>query len=145
MLLMRGEEIVMIPVVGIVFGTMYLFARLRAAEKEREQKVRMIEEVLKAPQVDPQVRDALLAQLQGKPQWQVEREMHLAQHGHGSWAKFLFTLGWLGLFVGLGVLVAGLVGDEPDMIMGGMVVGLIAFGLVTLPIAMREVEARRSA
>jgi hypothetical protein len=68
------------------------------------------------------------------------------QHPSGSLparglrALFL-AAGWVGLFVGGGMWMAGDRGAEE----AGTIVFVVSLGLVTLPIAIRELELRRTA
>ncbi len=43
------------------------------------------------------------------------------------------------MFVGIGMMLVG----EPDIFAGGVITALVSFGVVTVPLALREVEARR--
>jgi hypothetical protein len=58
----------------------------------------------------------------------------------GAW---LLALGWIGIFIGLGMVALGGLTDEGVM-EAGLGVALISFGVTTYPFALRELETRRA-
>jgi hypothetical protein len=58
---------------------------------------------------------------------------------------WVLAIGWLLMFIGIGVGVAGDSYRGSDMAAGGIITGLIGFAFVTYPFALRELEARRAA
>ena len=53
--------------------------------------------------------------------------------------KLLVAFGWVGVFLGLGIWLAGGYRSEEN----GAILGLLSFGVLTVPFAMRELDARR--
>ena len=60
----------------------------------------------------------------------------------GTW---FLALGWVGIFVGLGVAGLGSFNNKEQLVGTGLLVSLISFGITTYPFALRELEARRRA
>ncbi|MBX3465016.1 MAG: hypothetical protein KF830_17745 [Planctomycetes bacterium] len=102
----------------------------------RADTVRLLEEALRNPAVDRATIESLAHQLTGR--------RSPRDGGLGSWSAMVLAVGWIALFVGTALVVAGgmVVGDQ-DLLIGGIVVGTTGFGLVTWPFALRELEARR--
>jgi hypothetical protein len=59
----------------------------------------------------------------------------------------MLALGWIALFVGIALWVAGATAGSgyggKDMVIGGIVTAVVGFGFVTYPFALRELEGRR--
>jgi len=123
----------------VVAVTCYALAKrsMDQKEKARADNVRLLEEALRNPQLDRHTVEALAGRL---------------THGGGRVgmlsAMFLFV-GWIGLFVAAGLLVGASYFASPqqadDMRLGGWITGLCAFGCLSYPFALRELEARRRA
>ena len=56
----------------------------------------------------------------------------------------LFVIGWLGLFTGIGLLIVGIGFENRVLGVSGIITALVSFGVVTVPMALREVERRRA-
>jgi hypothetical protein len=133
MMFARGEELIAIPILAMIFGFGVLMTRIANRERERRDRVRLAEQALKAERLDPDVRNALLSALRPAAP-------------HSWWqsttpAKLCFAIGWIGMFLGIGLLCFGYRYDE--QMAGGMIAG-IGFALASLPIAIRELERRRA-
>jgi hypothetical protein len=129
----RGEEHIAIPILAMIFAFGALMTRITNRERERRDRVRLAEQALKAERLDPDLRAALLSAL--RPQadhtwWQ-----------SASPARWCFGIGWIGMFLGIGLLCFSYGRDE--YVAGGMITG-IGFALASLPIALRELERRRA-
>lgn len=123
--------LILIPIFVFVLLKMVLDHRATA----RSDNVRLLEEALKSPGVDRATLESLTFQLTG----------HRAPRhaGPGRLPAVILAIGWLTMFVGIGVLIAGALCHEDDAVMGGIIAGVIGFGFVTYPFALRELEARR--
>ncbi len=66
----------------------------------------------------------------------------LRSEGAGGlcWRHLLFSVGWFGLFAGGALLVFGGRAQED----AGWITLIASFALVTLPLAIRELDARRA-
>lgn len=103
--------------------------------KARADTVRLLEEALRNPQLDRQTVEGLADRLGDR------------RAGVGAVSALFLLVGWIGLFVGIGLLVAGASVAPPDledeMQMAGWIAGLCSFGCLSYPFALRELEARR--
>jgi hypothetical protein len=110
--------------------------------KERGRKLQILEEAIKGGNLDRDMVDDLAATLSGR---RPARRPQAEPRPRGTW---FLALGWIGIFIGLGILALGGMTDgrDADELMGaGLVVALISFGVTTYPFALRELEARRRA
>lgn len=124
-------ELVFILIPIFVFVLLKIVLEHRATA--RADNVRLLEEALKSPHVDRPTVESLAFQLTG----------HRPRQSSGRLAALLLAFGWLGLFVGIGLWIAGANTNQRDLSTAGMIVTLAGFGFVTYPFALRELEARR--
>jgi hypothetical protein len=125
--------VILCPIFVFVIARMALEHRSRA----RADNVRLLEEALKSPTVDRATLESLTYQLTG------HRPPH--KPGTSRFMAFLLAIGWLGLFTGLGLWLAGEMTRCNELTIAGMITSIIGFGFVTYPFALRELEARRQA
>ena len=133
MMFARGEELIAIPILAMIFVFGAMMTRIANRERARRDRVRLAEQALKAERLDPDLRGALLNAL-GSP----------AEQGwwrSASPARFLLGIGWMGMFLGIGLLCFGY--GRTEQAAGGIITG-ISFALASLPIAVRELERRRA-
>lgn len=120
---------ILIPIFAFVLLKMVVEQR----EQARADKVRLLEEALKSPHLDRPTIESLTFQLTG----------HRPRPGGSKVMAVVLGIGWLGLFVGIGLWISGEMANERELTMAGMIVTLAGFGFVTYPFALRELEARR--
>lgn len=129
------EAILSIVVVALCYALVKRSMDQKA--KDRADTLRLLEEALRHPQIDRQTVEALAGRLT-----RVGGRVGVLS------AMFLFV-GWIGLFVAAGLLVGASHFASPqqadDMRIGGWITGLCAFGCLSYPFALRELEARRRA
>lgn len=123
--------LILTPIFVFVLLKMVIDHRAHA----RADNVRLLEEALKSPHVDRPTLESLTFQLTG----------HRARPatGPGKMMALVLAVGWLALFVGIGLWVAGEMADSREIVMAGTIVAIVGFGFVTYPFALRELEARR--
>ena len=122
---------IFLPILAFVLLKTVLDQRANA----RRENVRLLEEALKNPALDRGTIETLTYQLTG------QRPMR--HPGPSRFFATVLAVGWVTLFTGLGIFaIGGMVGDD-DVAAGGVLTGIIGFGLVTYPFALRELEARR--
>jgi hypothetical protein len=117
-----------------VFAFIFLSNQQKARVEERREKLRILEEALQNERLDPRTRDDVYEVLTGRRPGTRPDPSDVGAQG-----RLLFTIGWLGLFVGGGVLVASRHNDTTEI---GLVVLIASFGLLSLPLAMRELRSR---
>ena len=106
-----------------------LVLRNSGRSKERRKRLEILEEALRSGEMDPQLRREVVGVLKSE------------QSGGFGWRHVAFSMGWIGLFVGGGLLVVGH-GRTHEMVGWLTVLGSLA--VVTLPLAIKELEARRA-
>ena len=97
--------------------------------KERQKRLEILEEALRSGDMDPQLRREVVGVLKSE------------QSRGFSWMHVSFSLGWIGLFVGGGLLFMG---HSRAHELGGWLTLLASLAIVTLPLAIKELEARRA-
>lgn len=125
-------------ILAVVFGFVLTKLVLEQRAAARRDNLRLLEEALKNPALDRASLENLSWQLTGK------RPMRASQAG----AKFLsmvLAVGWLALFAGIGIWIAGEMIRASEARVGGILTAICGFGLVTYPFALRELEARKQA
>lgn len=137
MLAVREEE--MITMV-IVFMFILAIIVLVQRSKTRQARFRLVERALQDGNLDDTARKQLLESISA-PGWAGilhQQIAFLARH-------VVFVVGWLGIFTGLGLTAWGGIEGEEDVLGVGVVVALISFGVVTVPMALRELQGRSRA
>ena len=133
-----GPGEAMLAIAMMVLGAVVLALCIRS--RERKERLRVMEKALEAGHLDDDTRAALVNSLSGRDR--AERPQLMASLYQGVvylCRHAFFVCGWIGMFVGIGVMLVG----EPDIFAGGVITALVSFGVVTVPLALREVEARR--
>jgi hypothetical protein len=120
-----------IPVLAIIFSFVMGVVYMQNKGKEQRERLRLLDEAIRRGQLDDQMRSELMSGFNGK------RRRHSRQGGFRL-SRLSFGVGWLAMFIGVGLLFV----DEPEAFTAGCVVSGIGFALVTLPLAMRELDMR---
>ena len=124
---------ILTPIFSFVLIKLWLEQRAQA----RSDNVRLLEEALKSPQVDRQILENLTWQLTGK--------RGIRERGPSRSLALVLAIGWMALFVGIGLFGSGSMAHSQELEVGGVITAVIGFGLVTYPFALRELEARKQA
>lgn len=134
----QGILMEVVLIVVVVFGASIILSMINQRQKRVSENTKLLEQALKNPALDRATLETLTYQLTGK------QPLRNAPRGNGFLALIL-GLGWIALFTGIGLLIGANVSSyDRDMDMAGWIVGLIGFGLVSYPFALRELEARRA-
>lgn len=128
MLALREEEAFVVLAVMITLGVVVTKV-VRYYVGLKEARLRVLEQALQNPQLDPTARRELVERLDSGGL------SGLLQ------SKGLTAVGWIGMFLGLGMIASGDHTAEEV----GPVVALVAFGFVSLPFALRELDHRKPA
>jgi hypothetical protein len=122
-------------VLSVIFGFILLKMFIDQRANARREHVRLLEEALKNPALDRGTVESLTYQLTG--------HRPLRHPGPSRFLSTVLAFGWIALFTGLGLWIIGATTRDDDIAGGGIITGLVGFGLVTYPFALRELEARR--
>ncbi|MEE9127531.1 MAG: hypothetical protein V3U11_10355, partial [Planctomycetota bacterium] len=105
-------------------------------------------QAVKAGNLDEQGRDDLIAAVAGRRPRR-DRQASAAAPASPNRATIMERLfmfvGWMAFLVGGALLTFGLSTtgrDTDDFMLGGIIVGLVGFGLLTYPFVIRELESR---
>ncbi len=126
-----------ISILALIFFFVVFMTAMQGRAKERRERLRIIEEAIRSGKLEPHAQDELVQELTGRR----VRRTHEPQKAWNP-GRFLFGLGWLGLFVGVGVLIVGGVIGEDEALAAGGVISAISFGVMSLPMAMRELDRK---
>ncbi|GAB4156212.1 MAG: hypothetical protein Fur0037_24530 [Planctomycetota bacterium] len=125
--------IILLPLLAFALVKGHLDRRARLEER----RIELLEDALKTGRLDRQDLEAVARALGAKAPPPIRPGNRLL--------AVLLALGWITLFTGGGIgALGGMSGDE-DTAAAGLLVGIIGFGLVTYPFALRELEARKAA
>ena len=129
------EELFILAISIVALSLVYagLKAWMDSKDKARSDNLRLLEQSLHNPSIDRAMIETLVNQMNGG-----------VSNGTSRMMRFLLGVGWLALFIGIGITVSGVISDVGDVISGGVITSIIGFGLVTYPFALRELEARRA-
>jgi hypothetical protein len=108
----------------VVFAWLFLVILASGRSKERRRRLDLIEQALRNPSLTPQAQQELVKALTpAQPR------------------RLLFSIGWLGMFSGIAWLCTSPRGDDFNFAIATTVVSV---ALLSLPIALRELEARKA-
>ncbi len=132
----------MFPLV-LIFMFIVLMTLMKNRSQQHRDKMDIIQKALDSGAIDENAKREMLEALSGQNwvkqhQRNVERAARVSEKR--SFGRFMFGIGWMGLFLGVVLFLAGLAVGEEELLVGGAVVGGIAFGIVTLPFAFRELD-----
>lgn len=106
---------------GLMLAVVLLVAIVSGA-RTRRRRLELLQEALRNPSLSPQAQVELVRALQSNTK-----------------RRWMFSLGWLGLFAGIGWLCTDPHGER---LTAAIVLTVASFAFVTLPIALRELDAR---
>lgn len=109
---------------GFVIACVFGLLAVQMFLKDRQRRLGMLEQALKSDAIDAESKRMIVDSLNA-PSWPIR--------------KILFSIGWLAIFLGVSLMFGG-----RDMFYVGIVVAPLGLGVVTLPIALRELDARKT-
>ena len=129
-----------VPVLLIIFGFIAAMTVFQNRAKERRDRLKVLEEAIRSGNLDPAMKQELVGELTGRKPGQASGPQPApSAERHGTLARIAFAGGWLGLFLGIGLIAM----DDRDGYEAGVVIAAISFAFVTLPIAIKELERER--
>jgi len=143
MFAMREEE-------GLILVTVLFFfiviIKMALNYAHRANRLKTIDKVVAAGNIDENTRRSILDALAEDARRQGELWQQIVRNAPRIARGILFVCGWLTLVIGGGCWGAmALFGNaSPYDIQGAMIATFIGFGLVSLPLAMRELDGRRA-
>ena len=142
MLAMRDEEaFVMFSVFLLIGAATWMGHRAKLKHK----RLQVIEKALESPMLDDLTRRSLLDALGAEDRNSSAWTRALGQHLTFLGRNLLFLVGWMTMFVGAAFwLVNTTIDDDRYSAQGGMIATIVGFGLVTLPMALRELDRRHA-
>ena len=117
-------------IVGIVFFFVYLIVRISAHERDQRRRIDLVERALESGVIDDATKRELL-------------EVVTHQRKRGAGPHPVFALGWVGLFAGLGMI--GISMDQYHWWPAGLLTTAVSFGVLSVPLAAREMQSRKHA
>ena len=132
-----GDEI---PIMMIVFPFVFAVLVLFTWSKHKQERFKLIQRALEAGNLDEVTRKQLVENLSGSG-WMATLQQQLSFLAR----NVVFVVGWVGIFTGLGLAGWGGIDGTEELLGMGLLVSLISFGVVTIPLALREVQGRRRA
>lgn len=130
-------EFAVILFVIFTFVLVKMVLEQRAAA--RRDNLRVLEEALKNPAIDRATLENLTYQVTGRH----GPRSHERSPWFGRLQPWILAAGWGCLFSGLAIYVIGEMVNQRDAMVSGVGTGILGFGLITYPFALRELEARR--
>lgn len=143
------------PVLIVIFMFVVVIVLINNRAKERQSRLKVLEEALKNGNLDERTRQDLVDALSDRPR---SRAPHQdppqptpaaaysapaapapAPPRSSGMARFAFAIGWLSLFLGIALLAM----DDRDCFYAGMIVAFSGFALMSLPIAVRELDREK--
>ncbi len=131
---MRDEEFFTMM---MVFAFVLLIIGMSISSKHKQARFKLIERALQAESLDDTTRKQLIDGLTATG-WLGTLQKQLAFLARNA----IFVAGWLGIFAGLGMAAWGGADGDEDILGGGLLMSFISFGVVTVPLALRELQAR---
>ena len=123
-----------LAIVTLSFAFLYLVMRLHSRDREQQRRAVLVEKALESGAIDDATKRELLDAVTRRSSRRTTPSPHP-----------LLMLGWLGLFVGGGMMIIATEPSSRDLWKPAVLVTLISFGVMSLPIAMRELQARKHA
>jgi hypothetical protein len=133
-------------ILTIIFIFAFFMRWMDVMAKDRQTRMKLLEEAVKAGNLDEDGRHELLAAVTGR---RVRRHKHAPVVAQSPLrATFLerviLFVGWLGFLVGVALFIWGLVApyQSDDCVVAGIITGLAGFAFLTYPFVVRELESR---
>ncbi len=124
----------------LIFGFIIAISLISARSRERRERLRILEDQLRAGNLDGAGRQRIVDELTGRPSPAAPPPPPGAtQRPFSGPARFAFGIGWMTIFLGIALLITG--GRDEEQ--AGTILVPLGFALVTLPIALRELESDR--
>ena len=139
-------------ILTVIFVFAFFMRWMDVMAKDRQARMKLLEEAVKAGNLDEEVRHELVAAVTGRRSRRHKQAPAPAAPQSPHRASFLERLflfvGWMAFLVGMALLSVGVFTggrDSEELFLAGIITGLGGFGLVTYPFVIRELESRGTA
>ncbi|MHC4514910.1 MAG: hypothetical protein ACYS5W_14540 [Planctomycetota bacterium] len=135
----------------VIFVFAFFMRWMDVMAKDRQARMKLLEEAVKAGNLDEQAREDLVAAVSGR---RPRRHNKPAAAPTGSphratiLERLIMFVGWMAFLVGSALFIFGLSTSgygANELVLAGIIVGLGGFGFVTYPFVIRELESRGAA
>ncbi len=134
-------------ILTVIFIFIFFMRWMEMMAKDRQTRMKLLEEAVKAGSLDADGRHELVAAVTGRRWRPAKEQASQPAHYRATFVERLFLfVGWIAFLVGVALFVFGLsVSRGEDLVIGGIITGLAGFGLLTYPFVIRELESRGAA
>ncbi|MHC4079470.1 MAG: hypothetical protein ACYST0_13630 [Planctomycetota bacterium] len=137
----------------VIFVFAFFMRWMDVMAKDRQARMKLLEEAVKAGNLDEQAREDLVAAVSGRRPRRHNKQAAAAPapaspHRASFLERLMMFVGWMGFLTGVALLTFGLSSNgygADELALGGVIVGLCGFGLITYPFVIRELESRGAA
>ncbi len=136
---MLGLSMELTLILGSIFAFVLLKGWLEQRTRIHGERARLMQTALEQQHLDRTVLEQLAWQLTGRRP-AAERSERWARRGRA----LLLGIGWLSLFGGAACWIVGEMTNTFDATMTGIILVFGGFAFTTFPLALREMEIRRS-
>jgi hypothetical protein len=138
-----------ITLLVVIFVFAFFMRWMDMISKDRQSRMKLLEEAVKAGNLDDQGREELVAAVSGRrprrhkqPAAPAAPAAPVVPNRATFIERVMMFFGWMAFLIGGALLTYGIAGDCEDFILAGIIVGLSGFGLLTYPFVIRELESR---
>jgi hypothetical protein len=136
-------------ILTVIFVFAFFMRWMDVMSKDRMARMKLLEEAVKAGNLDEAGRQELVAAVSGRrPRRHNPAPTPPAQqspHRATFFERLFMFVGWMAFMVGIALLTWGLADPCEDLIVAGIITGLGGFALLTYPFVIRELESRGAA
>ena len=136
-------------ILTVIFVFAFFMRWMDVMAKDRQARMKLLEEAVKAGNLDEDVRHELVAAVTGRrpPRHKVPAASP-PPYRATILERLLLFVGWMGFLVGVALLIYGVSASRygsGGYVLIGIFTGLAGFALVTYPFVIRELESRGNA
>ncbi len=132
----------------VIFIFAFFMRWMDVMAKDRQGRMKLLEEAVKAGNLDEQAREDLVAAVSGRRPRRHHKPAAAAPaspHRATFLERLVLFIGWMAFLVGGALMIYGFsVPRGDDEAISGIIVGLCGFGLITYPFVVRELEGRKA-
>ena len=135
-----------ITLLVVIFVFAFFMRWMDMIAKDRQSRMKLLEEAVKAGNLDEQSREDLVAAVSGRRPRRHKQPAAPVPPNKATFLERVFMfVGWMAFLVGGALLIYGFSASgygAEELILAGSIVALGGFGLLTYPFVIRELESR---